>query len=128
MPFNKPSDAVSSVLSRLRIDPDERFNEEDQDIEYTACRAAEIPDYFRLYTRENVTSDEKDVLCCFLLEGLNESIQVNAPHPLQGKIFEALFSTDRHAAELAYWMDTSDPNEEHWWPITKALLQYRGLD
>ena len=32
---------------------------------------------------------------------------------------------NEHAAELAYWMDTSDPDPENWWPITSHLIWHR---
>lgn len=35
----------------------------------------------------------------------------------------ALFGAGEiHVAELAYWMNTSDPDTENWWPIAEALL------
>jgi hypothetical protein len=126
MPYEGSYQTIQSVLSRLGIDPRERMDELDQDPEYTACRSEEIPSYFRLYTEGVLDADERAVLCCFLLEGLNERIQTGAPHPLQEDILTTLFAAGEiHAAELAYWMDSSDPDEENWWPITTALLHHR---
>jgi hypothetical protein len=126
MPYQGPHRAITSVLNRLGIDPSTRMDERDQDPEYTACRSEEIASYFRLYTEAALDSDERAVLCCFLLEGLNERIRFGTPHPLQEEILAALFDAGEiHNAELAYWMDTSDPDEENWWPIATALLQHR---
>ena len=123
MPFNAPKEAIYSVLRRLRIDPAERITERDQDPEYTACRSEEIPQYFELYSEFDLSRNERAVLCCFMLEGLNELIQNGNPHTLQDRIIDALMATDEHAQELAYWMDTSDQDQdqENWWPITTAL-------
>ncbi len=84
--------------------------------------------YWRLYAGGALQPEEKAVLGCFLLEGLNECIQDGHPHLLQHEIFAALFADrELHAAELAYWMDTQDPDPENWWPITSALLDYRRM-
>ena len=126
MPYEGPNQAIASVLCKLGIDPHERMDESDQDAEYTACRTEEISSYFELYSRDIVDPNERAVLGCFLLEGLNECIQVGNPHPLQDGILLALFGAGEiHATEFEYWMDTSDPDEENWWPITKVLLEYR---
>jgi hypothetical protein len=127
MPFNGPDETIASVLRKLGIDPRERMDAFEQDAEYTACRSEEIPLYFSLYRRGTVDADERAVLCCFLLESLNERIQAGDPHPLQEEIFATLFDAGEiHAAELAYWMDTSDRDEENWWPITRPLLQHKA--
>ena len=119
-------EAIKAVLRKLGIDPSERMNDLDQDAEFTACRADEIPRYFRLYTQGNLGPVELDVLCCFLLESLNDCLHDGTPHPLQEDIFAALFNAgELHADELAYWMNTPDPDEENWAPITKVLLQHR---
>lgn len=124
MPFDGAAHVVAKVLIKLGIDPRDRLAEHDQDAEYTSCRPAEIPSYFDLYVHGDLESEERAVLCCFLLEALNEVIQAGTSHPLQDAIFNALFDAeDVHRAELAYWMDTSDPEKENWWPITGALLQ-----
>ncbi len=30
-----------------------------------------------------------------------------------------------HENELDYWTNVEDPNPEHWWPITKNILDWR---
>lgn len=125
MPYPGSRDAIGSVLRRLGIDPSDRIDAFDQDEEYTSSRHTELPEYFHLYGEENLTVDERAVLCCFLLESLNECIQAGEPHPLQASIFAVLFANrDLHAAELGYWMNTSDPDEDNWWPITRPLLDF----
>ncbi len=115
---------IASVLRRLGIDPATRIGELDQDAEYTACRTDELPAYFQLYKSDGLSNEELAVLCCFLLETMNDCMGMGSPHPLQEQIMDALFDNqDLHAGELAYWMDTSDPDPEHWWPITKTLLE-----
>ena len=43
---------------------------------------------------------------------------------MQSEILAALFAAGPlHHEELAYWMDTSDPDEESWWPIAKVLIE-----
>jgi hypothetical protein len=127
MPYQGPFEKIASVLRKLGIDPRERVDEFDQDAEYTACRSEEIPLYFRLYGRGSLDVDERAILCCFLLEGLNERIQAGDPHPLQEEIFAELFDAGEiHAAEFAYWMDTTDRDEEDWWPITRPLLEHKA--
>ena len=127
MPYQGPLEKIASVLRKLGIAPRERVDEFDQDAEYTACRSEEIPLYFRLYGRGSLDVDERAILCCFLLEGLNERIQAGDPHPLQEEIFAELFDAGKiHATELAYWMDTTDRDEEDWWPITRPLLEHKA--
>lgn len=101
------------------------MDDADQDAEYTSCRRTEAADYFRLYREENLTVDERAVVCCFLLESLNDCIQAGEPHPLQEPIFAALFANrEIHSAELKYWMDTSDLDEDNWWPVARPLLEF----
>jgi hypothetical protein len=127
MPYQGPFEKIASVLRKLGIAPRERVDVFDQDAEYTACRSEEIPLYFRLYGRGSLDVDERAILCCFLLEGLNERIQAGDPHPLQEEIFAELFDAGEiHAAELAYWMDTTDRDEEDWCPITRPLLEHNA--
>jgi len=127
MPYQGPLEKIASVLRKLGIAPRERVDEFDQDAEYTACRSEEIPLYFRLYGRGSLDVDERAILCCFLLEGLNERIQAGDPHPLQEEIFAELFDAGEiHATELADWMDTTDRDEEDWWPITRPLLEHKA--
>ena len=124
MPYSGSRHAIRAVLLKLGIDPLERINDGDQDPEYTACRSNELDAYFHLY-QETEDLNEHAVLCCFLLEGLNELIQGGHPHPRQPEILTALVDADEiHAAELAYWTNTSDPNPENWWPIATTLLYY----
>lgn len=125
MPFNGPSEAIASVLRRLDVDPVERFNEHDQDPEYTSCRPEEVTRYFDLYSTASLPSSERAVLCCFMLESLNELVQDGRPHVQQDLMVDVLMASSEHAEELAYWMNTSDPDEENWWPITKVLLRRR---
>jgi hypothetical protein len=128
MPYQGPPQMIASVLKKLGIDPDQRIGMFDQDPEYTACEAEEIPLYFSLYGSEGLEIGERMVLCCFMLEGLNERIQAGDPHPLQEQIFKALFdASEIHADELAYWMDNSQSeNEDDWWPITRPILEYQA--
>lgn len=126
MPFTGPREAIDAVLRMLGIDPRERLSRFDQDPEYTACVATEVPDYSDLYQRETLTGPERAVLCCFLLEGLNGFCAAGSPHPLQEDIFNALFVAEsEHAEELSYWMNTSDPAPENWWPIASHLIRHR---
>jgi hypothetical protein len=75
---------------------------------------------------DDVTPEERDVLCRFLLQGLNDWIQAGTPHPLQTAIFDALLEAEAtHRAELAYGMDTSDPDSDNWWPITAELVRHK---
>jgi len=126
MPYSGPRGAIRAVLVKLGIDPVERVDASDQDPEYTACRSEELDSYFRLY-RETADLNERAVLCCFLLDGLNELIQDGCPHPREAEILNALIGAGEvHAAELSYWADTSDPDPENWWPITNTLLRHMG--
>jgi hypothetical protein len=125
MPFNSPPETIAKVLQRLGIDPIERIFVGDQDPEYTACRSEELPMYFQLYSDADLAPKERAVLCCFMLECLNEFIQNGTHHALQNEILETLMASEEHSKELAYWMDTSDPDQENWWPITKTLLRHR---
>lgn len=126
MPYTGPIEPIETALRKLGIDPRERLSALDQDPEYTACVAAEIPEYFDLYQRDTLTDPERAVLCCFLLEGLNEYCAAGSPHPLQAEILDSLFAAEaEHAEELAYWMNTSDPDPENWWPIAPHLIKHR---
>jgi hypothetical protein len=128
VPFSGPAWVIANVLAKLGIDPRGRVAEGDQDPEYTSSRAEELPKYFEFYARGDLAPEERHVLCCFLLQGLNDAIQAGEPHPLQTAIFDALFDAEgAHRAELAYWMDTSDPDSDNWWPITAALVAHKLL-
>ncbi|REJ89359.1 MAG: hypothetical protein DWQ29_07740 [Planctomycetota bacterium] len=123
MPFGFSD--IENVLRRIGVDPSTRVGSGDQDAEYTSCRIAELSEYIRLYERVDTPESEKHVLCCFMLECLNEVVQSGATHPLEDRILHALFDNRRiHEEELSYWMDTSDPNSDNWWPITHVLLKY----
>jgi hypothetical protein len=126
MPWNGSSEVIASVLRRLGIDPAERFGKQDQDPEYTSCRTEEVAQYFDLYSTEGLSAGERAVLCCFILESLNDLIQSGCPHVQQNSMIDELMASDGHAEELAYWMNTDDPDEDHWWPITKVLLRRRN--
>ena len=127
MPFNEPSDAIARVLLKIGVDPAERLSPHDQDPEYTSCRCEELPAYFDLYRLGATDPSERAVLCCFLLQGLNDFCCSGVTHPLQTAIFHALHDAGEiHADEIAYWADASDPDPENWWPLTKPLLDYRA--
>jgi len=124
MPYSGPRDTIVAVLVKLGIDPRERVDDSDQDVEYTACRSEEVDSYFRLY-QKTLDDNERAVLCCFLLEGLNELIQEGNPFPRQSEVLTTLVDAGEvHAAELSYWANTSDPDPENWWPITTTLLSH----
>jgi hypothetical protein len=62
-----------------------------------------------------------------MLEGLNDFCGEGITHPLQASIFDALIDAGTlHSEELDYWTDTSDPDTENWWPLTKELLAHRS--
>jgi hypothetical protein len=116
---------VAHVLHRLGIDPHTRFGPLDQDAQYTACRAEELPLYFDLYKNTGVSADDKRVLCSFLLEGLNEHA-MSGGHILHDAVVHVrLDDEELIREEPQYWMNTDDPDEEHWWPLTKGLLRVR---
>lgn len=115
---------MAQVLRRLGIDPGERFSELEPDAEYTACRVEELPRYLELYGHGDLAPEERSVLCCFLLEGLNDAIQLGRAHPLQPGIFDALLDHEElHRDELAYWSGASEPENRS--PITAALVEHR---
>ncbi len=120
-------DAASSVLRKLQIAPNTRFDEHDQDFEYTSCRVEEIDLYFDLYLKPDTTLEEKHLLGCYMIETLNDYVSIkNKQHPLQDQIFNLLHrDIYLHVNELEYRLDSEDSNEEHWWPIKKYLLAWR---
>lgn len=127
MPFNKPADAIRRVLFKVGVDPATRIGPYDQDPEYTSCRCEELPAYFRLYQDGPTDPDERAVLCCFMLECLNEFCADGTEHPLQHAVFDALLDAgDAHAEELAYWSDSDDPDPDNWWPIATAIVKHRA--
>jgi hypothetical protein len=127
MPFNKPADTIRRVLTKVGVDPATRIRAHDQDLEYTSCRPEELPAYFRLYQDQSTDPDEKAVLCCFMFECLNDFCADGTVHPLQHAIFDALIDAgDAHAAEVAYWSESDDPDPENWWPITEPFLAHKA--
>ncbi|TQV73893.1 hypothetical protein FLL45_13595 [Aliikangiella marina] len=98
-----------------------------QDYEYTTCRMEELEQYFQNYSKSDTTVQEKRVLGCYFMEGLNDFVSAhNIKHPLQDQILEILHKDlDIHQAELDYRVETDDPVEEHWWPIRKYVLKWR---
>ena len=114
VPFNEPYNAIVRVLLKIGANPGERLDSFDQDPEYTACRVEELPAYFDLYVHGVTDPSERAVLCCFLMQGLNDLCAQGIIHPLQPAIFDALLDAGEiHASELAYWTDTSDPDSEN---------------
>lgn len=128
MPFNKPRDAICRVLRKIGVDPNMRITAFCQDPEYTSCRHDEIEAYLELYRHGSIDHEEREVLCCFMLQGLNDLCAEGTPHPLQAQVFEAIFNAqESHAEELKYWMNiNSDHDPDNWWPITTYLLEYRN--
>lgn len=125
--FPKQS-AAKSVLGKIGIDPKTRMDGLDQDFEYTSCSLSELDKYVELYEASDTTDDEKRVLGCYIFECLNEYVSVNElEHPLQKKAFEMLVSEPEiHQSELEYWSNTSDPNQENWWPITSYFIKWKN--
>ena len=121
-------DAAKSVLVKIGVDPATRINLLDQDFEYTSCSLEELSKYINLYEESETSKYEKRVLGCYFLECLNEYVAVNkSEHPLQTTAFGLLSAEpDIHSSELDYWSDTSDHNQEHWWPITKYLIDWEN--
>jgi hypothetical protein len=127
MPFNKPADAIRRVLTKVSVDPATRIDAHDQDPEYTSCRREELPAYFRLYQEGSTDPDERAVLCCFMLECLNDFCGEGTAHHLQESIFDALLEAgDAHAEEIAYWSESDDPDRENWWPIAESILEHKA--
>ncbi len=117
---------IRRVLDRLQIPAGDRLDATDQDAEYTACRSDELDRYLDLYRTHDLDDRERSVLCCFILESLNELVQDDDPHPRQQEAFRMLFSDERlHRDELRYWADRSEPDPDHWWPITAHLVQFQ---
>jgi hypothetical protein len=125
VPYAGPHQAVESVLWKLGIDPRQRLHGAAQDAEYTACDATELGAYLELYRAGGLSHDERAVLACFMLESLNDMAAVGVEHSLQQDVLGALLSAGVHQDELAYWSDTSDPDEGHWWPLTSVLLDFQ---
>lgn len=119
--------AAEHIFRKLGIDPKTRFHADDQDFEYTSCRMEELRLYFDLYMKKDTSDLEKRVLGCFFLEGLNDFVSLNSKkHPLQDQILEMLHKDiGIHKTELDYRAVTDDPNEEHWWPVRKYILEWQ---
>ena len=121
-------EAAASVFRKLGVDSSTRFDEQDQDFQYSACRVEETELYLNLYRQENTTKSEKRVLGCFLFECLNEYIVENAK---EHKVFEEameLLHRDKyiHETEIEYWTNTMEADEENWWPITSYILRWKN--
>lgn len=121
-------EAIDSVLIKIGVDPKTRYDSVTQDHEYTTCRLEELKDYLELYEKPETTGHEKRVLGCYFLECLNEYVMSSGDgHPWQARVFRLMHQDIHiHASELAYWSNTSEPNPEHWWPITAHLLSWQN--
>ena len=127
MTFNKPAEVIRRVLTKVGVDPATRMDAYDQDPEYTACRPEELPAYFRLYQDGSTDPDEKAVLCCFMLECLNDFCAEGTVHPLQHAVFDALLDAgDAHTAEIAYWSESDDPDPDNCWPIAQSIIEHKA--
>ena len=122
------NEAIDSVLRKIGVDPTTRYNKKDQDTEYTTCRLDEIDKYVDLYGVPTTTEPEKRVLGHYFLECLNEHTQTtDRQHPTQSRVFEILHRDKHiHKSAMEYWTDTSDPDEENWWPITRYIFEWRS--
>ncbi|MES2935956.1 MAG: hypothetical protein V4805_21010 [Pseudomonadota bacterium] len=98
-------EAMKSVLTKLGIDPSSRYDNKDQDFEYSTCKPAELERYIELYVREDTSAFEKRVLGCYFLACLNHYIQENdGEHPAQQIAFNLLNKDIQiHQTELEYW-------------------------
>lgn len=121
-------DAATNVFEKLGVDASTRFDEKDQDFEYTSCRLEETEQYLDLYKQESTSESEKRVLGCFLFECLNEYVQNNdKQHELFKEVMHLLHrDEDIHETEIEYWTNTEEPNEENWWPITNYILRWKN--
>jgi hypothetical protein len=117
-------EAAAKLFEKLGIEPSSRFAEHEQDFEYTSCKLEEIEQYLALYLQPDTSPKEKRVLGCFFFECLNEYVVIHKKsHSLFSKIMAVVYDDiGIHKSELAYWMNTEDPNEDNWWPITRYLL------
>ncbi len=121
-------EAIDSVLMKIGVEPSSRYDEHDQDHEYTTCRIEEIEKYFTLYKKNDTTFFEKRVLGCYFLECLNEYLEDNKfPHVLQNEILSLLHTDiEIHESELEYWSNTSNGSKEDWWAITSEIINWRN--
>jgi hypothetical protein len=114
---------IAAVLLTLGKDLRLRLEPYDQDPQYLACDVEELGEYIDLYEKPDTTAPARHVLCCFMLQCLNSTC--GEPHPLQSRIFSRLFENrSLHAKELAYWMNTGEPDPENWFPLTTHLLEF----
>ena len=120
-------DAMKSVLTKLGIDISCRFDEYDQDYEYTTCRVEELDAYLKLYEEKDTTPEEKRLLGCYFLECLNDHVANEATaHSGQDEAFTILHRDIAiHQSELEYWTETSKLSDDLSWPITKEILAWR---
>ena len=121
-------DAAASIFKKLGIDPSTRFDEFDQDFEYTSCKLEELESYLSLYEKGSTSDLEKRVLGCFFLECLNEYIHNNnQTHEFHQKIIEILENDiSIHKSELEYWASSESENQEDWWPISEYILKWKN--
>ena len=79
--------------------------------------------YFELYHSGKLLDDEKRVLCCFMIESLNEFAH-SQEHRLHDIIANALFDDEAlHRDVLDYWIHADNPDEANCWPVRKGLLR-----
>jgi len=117
-------EAVNSILKKLGVNPSSRYDDQDQDYEYTTCRLEELDDYIEIYTLSESTDTEKRLLGCYLLQSLEDYIaKYNKTHEKQDYVLDLLYSDIIiHETELEYWSTPMDINDEStWWHITKHL-------
>lgn len=120
-------DAAASVLHKLGVDSASRFDQYDQDFEYTACRVEELEAYLKLYQDEDTTLGEKRLLGCFLIEGLYDYVSENdKPHPLQNDVFERLHQDmSFHYHEFEYRFEWWGLDGYEPWLICDQFMEWR---
>jgi len=121
-------DAATRIFEKLGVEASTRFDENDQDFEYTSCRVEEIEQYLNLYNQDSTTEQERRVLGCFLFEGLNEYVQNHAKeHELFEEVMRILYRDEYiHETEIEYWTNIEEKDEESWWPITHYILRWKN--
>jgi len=120
-------DAAAIVLRKLGVDPASRFDQYDQDFEYTACRVEELEAYLKLYQDEDTTLAEKRLLGCFLIEGLNDYVSLNhQSHPSQNEVFNRLHKDmNIHQDEFEYRFECWGMEGYEPWPICEYIMEWR---
>lgn len=114
---------IAAVLAKLGVESAERMDEFDQDAQYTACHASELHAYFELYRSGKASAVDRGVLCCFIMESLNDLISERLLTDAEESILMVVLDSSEHRAEIAYWAETSEPEPDNWWPITHAILR-----